>query len=78
MQFPSNERVVHNNKVQLVNIRQNVGSYEIYKRHVFFPFYLGFNFGNLATEKKERRPRYKGFFNGKDRHKLPHYEEIKF
>ncbi len=57
MQFPSNERAVHNNKVQLVNIRQNVGSYEIYKRHVFFSFYLGFNFGNLATKKKRKAPK---------------------
>jgi len=77
MQFPSNERAVHNNKVQVVNIRQNVGSYEIYKRHVFFLFHMGLNFGNRATEKNGGRPSYKGFFNGKDWHKLPHYEEIK-
>jgi hypothetical protein len=44
----------------------------------FFPFYLGLNFGKLATEKNGRRPWYKGFFNGKDGHKLPHYGEIKF
>jgi hypothetical protein len=45
---------------------------------MFFFLLFGVDFCNLATEKNGRRPRYKGFFNGKDGNKLPHYEEIKF
>jgi hypothetical protein len=52
---------VHNNKVQLVNIRQNVGSYEIYKRHVFFFFYLGLIFATLPQKKTEGAQGIKGF-----------------
>jgi hypothetical protein len=53
MQFPSNERAVHNNKVQLVNIHQNVGSYEIYKRHVFFSFIWGWIMATLPQKETE-------------------------
>jgi len=56
MQFPSNERAVHNNKVQLVNIRQNVGSYEIYKRHVFFSFLFGIEFWQACHREKRKAP----------------------
>jgi hypothetical protein len=44
----------------------------------FFPFIWGLTLATLPQKKNGRRPRYKGFFNGKDGHKLPHYEEIKF
>ncbi len=47
---------VHNNKVQLVNIRQNVGSYEIYKRHVFFSFIWGW-FLQPCHRKKRKAPK---------------------
>jgi hypothetical protein len=56
MQFPWNERAIHNNKVQLVNIRENVGSYEIYKRHVFSPFIWGWILATLP-QKKRRAPK---------------------